>query len=120
MPSNRVEGVKAEAYYLEKVLDKFGEPTGEEKESLWNAEDYDQKNPVYTDPGGAYAWDVPTGKWKVKFSKEGYYDTDSSKDAAAVDGYLPVPPPQTEVNTAKVGKYIHRQDRDNVYAVYAA
>ena len=115
VPSNRVEGVKAEAYYLEKVLDKFGEPTGEEKESLWNAEDYDQKNPVYTDPGGAYAWDVPTGKWKVKFSKEGYYDTDSSKDAAAVDGYLPVPPPQTEVNTAIVSKADPEVKLVNIY-----
>ncbi len=105
VPSNRVEGVKAEAYYYDYALDEFGMPAEEKSEILWDATEYDQVNPLYTDANGMYAWDVPVGQWIVKFSKEGYYDTDSRNDPAAdEEGYLPVPPPQTEVNTAIVSK----------------
>ncbi len=104
VPSNRVEGVKAEAYYRGEVLDDFGMPTGEWEDVLWDATEYDQVNPLYTDKNGRYAWDVPVGQWLVKFSKEGYYDTDSKNDRAAVGGYLPVPPPQVDVNVGIVSK----------------
>ena len=57
---------------------------------LWNAEDYAQENPLFTDAEGKYAWDVPTGLWQVKYEKEGYETTYSE--------WLPVPPPQLEVN----------------------
>ena len=94
VPSNRIEGVKAEVYYRDG-----------DRDVLWDAENYDQVNPCYTDAAGGFHWDVPFGRWLVKFSKEGYHDTDSRKDPAAdEEGYLPVPPPQLEVNTAIVSK----------------
>ena len=105
VPSNRIEGVKVEAYVYDYEIDEFGMPAETKSNVLWNAEEYDQVNPLYTDAAGAYAWDVPFGQWFVKFSKEGYYDADSSglpqNDA---DGYLPVPPPQTEVNVGMISK----------------
>lgn len=42
------------------------------KEEEWDAANYDQTNPVTTNADGVYAWDVPKGKWKVKFEKKGY------------------------------------------------
>ena len=56
----------------------------------WNAAEYAQENPLFTDEFGMYAWDVPQGLWQVKFEKEGYETTYSE--------WLPVPPPQLEVN----------------------
>ena len=79
--SNRLQGVKATAYYQ----DENGDPV------LWNAEEWDQKNPVYTDAQGRYAWDVPEGLWLVKYELEGY--------ETAYSDWLPVVPPQTDVNT---------------------
>lgn len=81
--SNRLEGVKATCYYKE------GENgTG----VVWNASDYAQENPLFTDENGMYRWDVPQGLWQVRFEKEGYQATQSE--------WLPVPPPQLEVNIA--------------------
>ncbi len=94
VPSNRVEGVTATAYYEDDVLDNFGEPTGDKTPAVWDAEDFDQTNPLITDANGAYAWDVPEGSWAVKFEKDGY--------ETAWSDWLPVPPPQTEVNVALV------------------
>ncbi len=70
---------------------------------LWNAEAYDQQNPLITDEEGRYAWDVPEGNWFVKVFKEGYEEGTSSDDPAAVVtingvNYLPVLPPQLDVN----------------------
>ena len=105
VPSNRVEGVKAELYYYDYPLDEFGVPEENKADILWDAEAYGQINPQYTDKNGMFAWDVPAGEWLVKLSKEGYYDTDSRGDVAANEnGYLPVPPPQLAVNTAIVSK----------------
>ncbi|MBR4393966.1 MAG: S-layer homology domain-containing protein, partial [Oscillospiraceae bacterium] len=78
--SNRLQGVKATAYYQ----DENGNAV------LWDAEEWDQKNPVYTDAEGRYAWDVPEGMWQVKYEMEGY-ETQYSE-------WLPVVPPQTDVN----------------------
>lgn len=88
--SNRVEGVTASCYYKETVEDMYGDL--HENVVLWNAEDYAQKNPLFTDGHGMYRWDVPQGLWQVKFEKEGYETTYSE--------WLPVPPPQLEVNIA--------------------
>ncbi len=115
VPSNRVEGVKVECYYYDYPLDEFGMPKEEKEDILWDASEYDQVNPLYTDKDGRYAWDVPPGQWLVKYSKEGYYDTDSRNDRAAVDGYLPVPPPQVDVNTAIVSKAAPTVAHVNVY-----
>ncbi len=69
----------------------------------WDAENYEQVNPLITDQDGRYAWDVPEGNWFVKVFREGYEIGTSDNDPAAVvsiDGvnYLPVLPPQLDVN----------------------
>ena len=111
VPSNRVEGVTATIYQYAEIIDydEYGEETGRRKEEVkWDAENYDQVNPQTTDTYGIFGWDVPEGSWVVKFNKEGYEDADSYNDAAATYAgengkhYLPVPPIQTEVNTAMV------------------
>lgn len=88
IPANRVEGVQATIYYKETKEDMYGDPY--EEIILWNAEEYAQKNPLFTDEYGMYQWDVPQGLWQVKFEKDGY--------ATAYSEWLPVPPPQLEVN----------------------
>ena len=82
--ANRLEGVKATAYYM----DDGGNPV------LWDAENYSQTNPLFTGEDGTYAWDVPEGKWLVEFEKEGY-------ETIRTDWY-DVPPVQTEINAGMV------------------
>lgn len=86
--SNRIEGVTATIYYKEAVEDMYGD--FHDEIVLWDAEEYAQKNPLFTDSDGMYRWDVPQGMWQVKFEKEGYETTYSE--------WLPVPPPQLDVN----------------------
>ena len=86
--SNRLEGVTATCYYKEMVEDMYGDL--HENVVLWDAAEYAQENPLFTDENGMYRWDVPQGLWQVKFEKEGYETTYSE--------WLPVPPPQLEVN----------------------
>ena len=90
--SNRLEGVMASCYYKETVEDIYGDQ--HENVVLWDAEQYAQENPLFTDANGMYRWDVPKGLWQVKFEKEGYETTYSE--------WLPVPPPQLEVNIPMV------------------
>jgi hypothetical protein len=78
--SNRLEGVTATVYYKD----------GDNNIVKWDAEEYAQENPLFTDENGYYRWDVPTGLWQVKFEKEGYETTYSD--------WLPVPPPQLDIN----------------------
>jgi len=85
MPENRVEGAIAT------VLEKNA-ATGEW--DVWDADWYGQTNPLTTDARGQYGWDVPEGKWKVKYEKEGY--------VTAYSAELEVPPPQLEVNVPLV------------------
>lgn len=86
--SNRVQGVTATCYYKETVEDMYGDL--HENIVKWDAEEYAQQNPLFTDENGMYQWDVPQGMWQVKFEKEGY--------KTAYSEWLPVPPPQLEVN----------------------
>lgn len=86
--NNRLQGVTATCYYKETVEDMYGDL--HEQVVLWNAAEYAQENPLFTDENGMYRWDVPQGLWQVKFEKEGYQTTYSE--------WLPVPPPQLEVN----------------------
>ena len=86
--SNRVQGATATVYYKEMVEDMYGDL--HENIVLWDAEEYAQENPLFTDENGMYRWDVPQGLWQVKFEKEGYQ--------TAYSEWLPVPPPQLEVN----------------------
>lgn len=90
VPENRVEGVQASIYYKETKTDMYGDPY--EEIVLWDAEEYAQKNPLFTDENGMYQWDVPQGLWQVKFEKDGY--------VTAYSEWLPVPPPQLDVNIA--------------------
>ena len=62
----------------------------------WNAEDYDQLNPLQTDEEGKYLWDVPEGQWKVICEKEGY-------DTVETD-WMEIPPVRTDVNLSLVSK----------------
>lgn len=90
VPSNRLEGVVAVIF-------------SDADSSPWDAGHYDQKNPQLTGAGGGYYWDVPAGKWKVTFTKQGYQPADSSKVLQAdADGWLPVPPPQLGINVGMV------------------
>ncbi len=99
---NRLEGVTATIFYVEleeMPIKADGSPDAESLDpslvKLWEASEYnDQKNPLLTDANGMYAWDVPTGYWQVKYEKEGYEPTYSD--------WLPVPPPQTDVNVELV------------------
>lgn len=79
--NNRISGVKTTIYYKNDLKD--------EKPILWNADEYDQYNPIVTDDSGSYAWDVPEGYWQVKAEKAGYETTYSE--------WLQVPPIQTNV-----------------------
>lgn len=88
--SNRVEGATATVYYKETVEDMYGDL--HENIVKWDAEEYAQENPLFTDENGYYRWDVPQGLWQVKFEKEGYETTYSE--------WLPVPPPQLDINIA--------------------
>ena len=88
--SNRIAGVTATAYYKETVEDMYGDL--HENIVKWDASEYAQENPLFTDEYGMYAWDVPNGLWQVKFEKEGYETTYSE--------WLPVPPPQLDINIA--------------------
>lgn len=99
VPSNRLQDVQATAYYQ-----KNG------KAVLWDAGEYDQENPLITDSEGKYAWDVPEGQWQVRYELDGYETTTSE--------WLPVPPPQTEVNIGMVSKAAPSIEWANLYAPY--
>jgi len=88
--SNRLEGVTATIFYKEMVEDMYGE--WKENVVVWNAGEYGQDNPLFTDAEGNYQWDVPQGLWQVKFEKAGY--------ETALSEWLPVPPPQLDINIA--------------------
>lgn len=92
VPSNRLQGVTVTCYYKETVEDMYGDT--HEEVVLWDAEQYGQQNPLLTDANGYYRWDVPIGMWQVKYEKEGYETTYSD--------WLPVPPPQLDVNIGMV------------------
>lgn len=84
--SNRLSGVTATVYWR-----------SEDGTAVkWDAAEYDQINPQITDFLGQYAWYVPEGMWRVTYSLPGYEDTQTS--------WLPVPPPQTEVNVGMVSR----------------
>ncbi len=85
--SNRIKGATATAYYRQNAA---------ESPVMWDATDYDQKNPFVTDSQGRYAWDVPPGLWQVRVALAGYEPAQSE--------WLPVPPPQTQVNIGLVSK----------------
>lgn len=86
--SNLLPGVTTTCYYKTQEEDMYGDM--QEVIKLWDAENYEQQNPLTTDEKGFYAWDVPQGQWQVKYEKDGYNTVYSE--------WLPVPPPQLDVN----------------------
>jgi len=90
--ANRLEGVMTTIFYRQEVEDVYGDK--HQESVLWDAENYDQQNPLYTDKDGRYEWYVPEGMWQVKYEKDGYQTVYSE--------WLPVPPPQLDVNQAMV------------------
>lgn len=92
VPSNRLSGVMATIFYKEWAEDMYGEVS--EKVVKWDAEAYAQENPLFTDADGMYQWDVPQGEWQVRFEKDGY--------EVATTEWLPVPPPQLDVNIGMI------------------
>ncbi|WP_248924426.1 S-layer homology domain-containing protein [Paenibacillus hamazuiensis] len=86
VPSNRIGGVKATAYYLNS--DGSWLP--------WDAASYLQSNPLTTDSEGKYGWDVPEGTWQVLYEKTGYEPASSP--------VLQVLPPHYDVNVGIVSK----------------
>lgn len=90
VPSNRIQGVTATAYFKQQTEDMYGDIT--EEAVVWDAAPFGQANPQKTDEKGMYAWDVPAGMWQVRFEKDGYEPAQSE--------WLPVPPPQLDVNIA--------------------
>ena len=105
VPSNRLEGVTATAYTVEEYYDDYGQL--KEDIVFWDAEEFDQENPLVTNSFGQYAWDVPTGKWQVKYEKAGY--------TTAYSEWLDVPPPQTEVNIGLVSTEAPKVESIAVY-----
>ena len=89
VPSNRVEGATAVVYYKDYILDEEDNITGE-LDVMWDADTYGQVNPQITGADGMYQWDVPEGWWQVRVQKEGWQNNTSA--------WLPVPPPQLDVN----------------------
>lgn len=81
VPSNRLAGVTVTVFK-------------ENESGAWDAAKFDQVNPVTTAADGIYRWDVPQGNWQVKCEKAGY--------TTVTTDWLPVPPPQTDINIAMV------------------
>lgn len=67
----------------------------------WDAENYLQANPVYTNEDGYYGWDVPEGTYRIIAEKEGYkpktvteyYSRDQGENTA-----ITVLPPRLDVD----------------------
>ncbi len=98
---NPVEGATATVYYQ----NESGEAV------QWNAAQYRQINPQVTGKTGEYAWDVPAGQWKVVVEKEGYQTVESD--------WLPVPPPQTDVNLGLISLSAPTVKNVHLYEGYA-
>lgn len=86
VPSNRLTDVKTTLYYM----DRDGNTVE------WNASEYEQSNPIFSDRNGRYEWFVPDGLWQVKAECDGYetFYTD----------WVRVPPAQMDMNFGMVSK----------------
>ena len=95
---NRIQGVTVTAYWIpyDESVAEFWDtvPDADEYGVIWDSSEFSQINPMSTDQDGRYAWDVPEGWWRVEYVMEGYETTWSE--------WLPVPPPQTEVNVGMI------------------
>lgn len=101
--SNTLAGVKAEVWYS---------PNEDGSDAvLWDAENYNaQVNPQITGENGAYEWYVPDGFWQVRFTKDGYADTQTD--------WMEVPPPRMLLTTAMVSETAPEIARATAYPDY--
>ena len=92
----RIAGATVTAYWIpyDETDEAFWDnvPAEDNYGQLWDASEYSQRNPMNTDLDGRYAWDVPEGWWRVKCEADCY--------ETAWSQWLPVPPPQMDVNIA--------------------
>ena len=95
--SNRVEGALATVVYDSNGAD-------------WDATEYNQVNPQTTDREGTFAWDVPTGTYKVKVTKDGYDE--------ALTEPINVPPPRMDLKIPLVTSKAPEIESLNVYPDY--
>lgn len=84
VPSNRLSNVKATLYYMDR--------DGIEVE--WDATEYEQNNPLFTDNMGHFEWFVPDGLWRVKAERESY--------ETLYTNWVRVPPAQMDMNFGMV------------------
>ncbi|MCR8631786.1 S-layer homology domain-containing protein [Paenibacillus radicis (ex Xue et al. 2023)] len=85
LSENRVEGVTATLLQQDNDSKQW---------QVWDSAWFGQQNPLVTDRQGRYGWDVPEGKWKVLYEKEGYLPAESAE--------LTVLPPHLDVNIPMV------------------
>jgi uncharacterized repeat protein (TIGR02543 family) len=102
--SNRLPGARATVWW-------YAPDEGIDAAREWDASEYDQDNPLYTDNQGRYAWNVPEGMWQVRFEKDGYQNVQTE--------WLPVPPPQLDVNISMVSLEAPAIAAFNVYDTFA-
>ena len=89
--NERIQGAIVTAYWMSyEQSDEETQPAANVYGTKWDASEWEQSNPLVTDEDGRYAWDVPEGWWRVKVEHPDYETVWSE--------WLPVPPPQTEVN----------------------
>ncbi len=99
--SNRLQDVKTTLYYK----DNNGSAV------IWDALEYEQQNPIYTNKEGEYAWNVPSGIWQVKCELPEY--------ETAYSNWLPVPPEQKNINIEMISKKNPILQWFNVFENYA-
>lgn len=75
-----VPGVRAECEY----------ETDDNGWQHWRAENFGQVNPQFTDDEGHYGWDVPAGKYRVRFTHADYNPM--------ISEVVNVPPPKTDLD----------------------
>ena len=102
VPSNRLPGATVTVYY------QADENIGAASATMWDAENYDQRNPLVTDANGEYAWYVPFGMWQVKAEMSGY--------ETGYSDWLPVPPPQMEVHIGLISTAAPAVEALNIYS----
>ncbi|MBR6920778.1 MAG: leucine-rich repeat protein, partial [Clostridia bacterium] len=98
--SNAVEGATVTALWIpydEDNADFWNEDFPDlSKAVVWEAEEYEQENPLTTGSDGAYAWDVPIGWWIVKTEKDGY--------GVSYSAWMEVPPERTDINISMISE----------------
>ena len=68
MTGEPVPGAKATLWYA---------PLPGVDPELWDASPWGQENPIATDGGGRFSWEVPEGWWQVRVEAEGYWPAQS-------------------------------------------